>query len=595
MNLDRALVFALLLTGACSARSPEIARSPAPSPPPAPVVSTTPASPAPPPAAQRECPAVDLAALEPPPPARDPRVVDLGEVFPRDEVRVPGAATRSIDLGRERYSLHPGGGDPGFSVGVGLGFPALDADWVKGDVSPPLAAALDVWTTAGGAWMAQGRGALLLGERASVLRAVPPGDDGFALRCVTEARARALDLERVHDAAARDAAAQILALLEAHPPKNAAETLLLGCLLTDRTAPPRGEPASAKARSIQLLSRVASDVKAHRKLRAIAAEQVARLLDGAAQIAALRRVIALTDDPEQRIETLIKLADLAPGKRAELEKQLEQILVELARRPPSYRAAFTLAKLAKSRLDRGAFALARDAAAQCARETANDTFDTPDPWDCAPVLATALGELGGAARGAEVPLPFLGPLGLQIMREAKGRLDRDEARRAGELLVARLPMATEAPEALDLLISLSSDPQAKRSLLERRERDYGPGSGWLAAQRARLAVRNELPELERALTRLVQPTTELGSPPPTTEEQSRAELGQRLDQVIQGCEGELAASGREIALRIDTTGSLPRVTASGANVRLAACLTGVAVTRFRSVGPAKISVILSGE
>ncbi len=116
------------------------------------------------PAAPRECPAVDLAALEPRPPARDPRVVDLGEVFPRDEVRVSGAATRGIDLGRKLYPLHPGGGDPGFSGGVGLGFPALDADWVKGDVSPPLAAALDVWTTAEEAWMQQGRGALLLGS-----------------------------------------------------------------------------------------------------------------------------------------------------------------------------------------------------------------------------------------------------------------------------------------------------------------------------------------------------------------------------------------------------------------------------------------------
>ncbi len=177
----------------------------------------------------------------------------------------------------------------------------------------------------------------------------------------------------------RAAAAQILALLEAHPPTNAAETLLLGCLLADRTAHPRGEPSPAKARSIQLISRVASDAKAPRKLRAIAAEQLASLLDGAAQIAALRRVIALTDDPEQRVETLIKLADLAPGKPAELEKQLEQILVELARRPPSYRVAFTLAKLAQARLDRGAYALARDAATQCARETANDTFDSPIP------------------------------------------------------------------------------------------------------------------------------------------------------------------------------------------------------------------------
>lgn len=525
-------------------------------------------------------------------------MIDLAEVFPREEARAPGAATWVIDLGRRPYSRDPGSGDPGGVSGVGLGFPGLDSSWVKDDLSPPLAAALEVWSAAEQAWMEQTRGAYLLEQRANLLRAVPPGDEGFALRCAIAARTTALDLARAHDVAARDAAARLVALLDARAAKTVAERLLLGCLLADRTMHRVDAARPARARSLELLASVANDPRAPRRLRALAAEQVAGELDdsqGAARLAALRQVLALTSDPEQRIETLIKLADLAPRKPAEQEKQLEQILAELGRRPASYRAAIAWSKLARLRLDRGAFALARDAATQCARATSEDQLESPDPWGCAPLLADALDALGGASPGAEVPLSFLGPLAFQIMSRSIARLDRDEARRAGELLLARAPMAADAPQALDLLISLSSDAQARSALLARRERDSGPGSDWYAAQRARLAPSNALPELDKALSRLVQPPRHLGKPAPTTEEQRRAELTQRLEQVLRGCDRELAASGREITLRIDTTGSLPKATTVGANEKLAACLAGLAASSFRSVGPARISAVLFGE
>ncbi len=605
MNVDRALVFTLLLTGACSAGPPETARFPAKVAPSAPVIpspsvsaSVSLSASAPPPERDK-CPPVDLAALEPGPSFIDPRILDLAEVFPLKEIRAQGVAPRVIDLGRIPYERYPRGGDMAYGIGPGLGFPGLDPDLLKGDLSPRIAAEVGVWAAARTNWSEQLRGALLLEQRANLLRALPEKDDGLALRCATAARVRAQELGSAHDVAAREAATRIIALLEALTTKNAAETLLLGCLLTDRTARAHDEGRSSRARSIQLLQGLANDPKARRELRAHAAEQLAGLLyeasSGAARIAALRQVIALTRDPEQRVETLIKLASLAPGKPAEHEKQLEQILVELARRPADYRVAIALAELAQIRLERGAFALARDAAAQCARASNIEAHEASDPWGCAPLLASALAELGGAAPGTKVPLPFLGPLGLEIMHYAIDRLDRDEAQRAGDLLIWYVPEAAEGPQAMDLLISLTPDPGNQSGLRERRTRLYGPDSSWLVGQRARLAPTQDLPKLDQALERLVMPPSRLGTPPPIANEERRTELELRLAHIIQGCENELAASGREIPLRIDTTGSIPRASVSGASAKLGACLTRLTASRFRSVGPAKISVILFGE
>jgi hypothetical protein len=156
-------------------------------------------------------------------------------------------------------------------------------------------------------------------------------------------------------------------------------------------------------------------------------------------------------------------------------------------------------------------------------------------------------------------------------------------------------MAGEAPHVLDLLASIAADPQVASALRERRARDYGPGSAWLAAPRARLAPRNDAAHVERILTSLLEPADRPGTSPPKANDEVRVELLERVDQVIQGCESELAASRREIALRIDTTGSIPKATAPGAGVKVTACLERVVVTRFRSVGPAKIRVILDGS
>src|SRR5262249_2947071 len=133
-----------------------------------------------------------------------------------------------------------------------------------------------------------------------------------------------------------------------------------------------------------------------------AAEQTAsiylRVSEHVRGIAALQRVLVLTKDQDLKIETLIKIAALTDGSAAR-EKLLEQILAELDRGIGGYRVAQTLAQLAELRLERGAFALARDAAVRCALEVGDDFPEEPDPWSCASTLAQALGELGGAPQG----------------------------------------------------------------------------------------------------------------------------------------------------------------------------------------------------
>lgn len=597
MQLDRTLVFAALLTGACSAAPREIAPVPAKTAPAAAARPALESSAAP--RAYRECPRVDFAALEPLPAAPDPSTIDIAEVFPRDEMRAAGAKPATIDLGRATYERYPPSGDRGSSIGIGLGFPGVDPALVRGNLAPPVAAALEVWVAANSARNAELDDAYRLHQRENVLRAIPAENDGFTLGCATAARARAEETAGAREATARDAATKIMALSEAQPTRTAAETLLLGGLLASRAIHGREDEASPTfTRARELLSGLARDPSAPRELRARAAEQLASCSRGAKGsdelIAALRQVIAVTRDPELRVDTLIKLADVAPGTPAELEKQLEQILAELGHTPVDYRVADALAKLARVRLERGELAPARDAAVACARATGNENLDASDAWGCAPALADALAELGGAARGAEIPLWFLARVGPEIMSRAITRLDRDEARRVGELVLARLPMADEAPHVVDLLASITADPGVASALRERRARDYGPGSAWLAAQRAQLAPRNDLVQLEKAMKWLLDPADGPGTPPPKTTGELREELRMRVDQVTGGCQSELAASGREIALHIDTTGSIPKATTSGAKGALTACLERLVATRFRSVGPAKISVILAG-
>jgi hypothetical protein len=598
MQPHRTLVAVALFTGACSAAPQQAAHLP---PTTAPSASVVPARESPEPRVARDvCPPVDLAAIEARPTPPDLRVIDLAEVFPREEVRAPGAKPTTVELDRATYELHPASGDPGAGIGIGMGFPGLDPAWVRGSLSPPVAAAIDVWSAEIRATSEQERASLLLRRRQDVLAASPPVDDGVTLRCATANRARAQELMQAHEAAARDAAAQAVKLIEALPAPTAAERLALGALLVNRAIRGRedeGSPTFARAR--QVLSGLVGDANAASELRARAAEQLASCARGATagegMVPALQQVIALTRDPELRVDTLIKLADLTPGTPAELEKKLEQIVAELAHAAPDYRLADTQAKLARVRLERGELALARDAATACARATGNDDLGGSDTWGCAPLLADALAELGGATPGAEIPLWFVAPLGLELMSRAIERLDRDEARRAGELVLARLPMTDGAPHILDSLASIAADPKVASALRERRARDHGPGSAWLAAQRARLAPRNDVAHLEQILTSLLAPAALPGTPPPKTPDELRAELQQRVFLVVQGCENELATSGREITLRIDTTGSIPKATATGAGAVVTACLERRIVTRFRSVGPARIRVVLSGS
>jgi hypothetical protein len=512
---------------------------------------------------------------------------------------VAGAPVAVVDLGRQPFSRLRQSGVPRWSKGYGLGWQELDARWVDGQLSAGVVASFGAWIAERDASSDPRRLAYLLGRRVNLLRAVPPGDGGAALRCAASAAARAADAASAHEATAQQEAARLAGLLGALPALRAGDKMVLGVLLAKDTWGVRPVDASAVARPLGLFAEVEGDPRAGAELRARAAEQIAEIelrreVRMAQGVGALRRVIALTKDPDLRIETLVKLATLNEDDAAR-EKLLTGIVAEIDRRGHDWQLAEALGDLATLRLRRGAFEPARDAALRCALEVPKDFPDKPDPWGCAPTLAEALAELGGAPRGVEVPLPFLGPLSLAVMDQAIARHDRDEARRAGELLMARLSGAKEAPQVLDLLSSMTRDPEAKRALAERRGRDFGPGSAWLAAQRARLAPDHDLSDLDATLARLVEPSHLLVSPPPVGEEKRRAELLRRLEAVVYACERELAGAARDIALHVDTTRPVPVARADGARAAARVCLVRRAESHFRSVGPATIKVTLFPE
>ena len=208
---------------------------------------------------------------------------------------------------------------------------------------------------------------------------------------------------------------------------------------------------------------------------------------------------------------------------------------------------------------------------------------------CSEVLAWALFELGAPA-GVEVPLITLGPLALALMDEATGHYDREAARHVGELLLARAPLALEAPQVLERLKRLSSEPRMS-SLVEIAKRDYGDASPWLEAQRHRLAPQSDsLEQLEKALLAL-RPSGLGGKSSPREPPVLREELGLRASLSAEWCAHEFARTQKVSALsvRVDTTGSRPtiKVTPNG-NKPFVRCLERQAALFFRGLGPSRI-------
>ena len=180
------------------------------------------------------------------------------------------------------------------------------------------------------------------------------------------------------------------------------------------------------------------------------------------------------------------------------------------------------------------------------------------------------------------------------MRSALVRFDRDQARHVGQLLLARLPGAAEAPKVLDLLIALEVDERTKSALVARRERDFGRGSAWWVRHRSRLARKVAPDQLEARLGYLTASPRSLAwvKSAPTTVADQAVELKRRVALLFASCATEIAGVGRTIRVRIDTTGRTPAASVRGAGKNAAACLRRSVASRFRSVGPARIRVLI---
>jgi hypothetical protein len=539
---------------------------------------------------ERPCPAIDYAALEPEPRHPDARSLALTRVLQREEARAEVVAV-PVPFELEVVRVGRPAPPPKLGGGIGLGWMGLEASWVESTTSPEVEAPLAAWLAARATLGEHQRGSYLLDTRARYARSVDPPPAWGGLRCVEEAAARADREERSAKAATERAAEALRGVLAALPSRRPGDELLLGYLLEAKLPHPY-EPQDAE-RPIASFSKVADDDRLDRELRARAAEQLARVHgpQPEAFVRALEQVLSLTRDPELTVETLVKLADVAAlhGDDAKAEALRLRIIERLAAQEDDWRVAATLASLAQARLDRGAFTLARDDAARCARESAEAPPGDPDPWGCAPVLAEALAELAEAPAGVEVPLAFLGPLAIALMESALERHDHEQAERVGMLLLAELPEAAEAPAAIAMLMGIVQSDGERAALATKKAREYGPESAWAEQQRQRLAWEHEPAEVERMLQALIEPER---SPVvvrvPTKPLELTAELQARATMVAEVCADALAKQRRPVRIDVDTSGTTPVTTVRGARPAAAACLRRAAQSRFRSVGPVRI-------
>ncbi len=558
--------------------------------------------PAPAPADAAACAPLDVSSLEPAAPSPDGRTIALADVFPREEPRAGGEVARSVDVGVVTYDRVERG-DPGGALGYGMGWEGVSKRWPLDALRPEVAARFDRWLAAWSRIADAQREGYLLGRRTNRLVAAPPPDGGRSLACALRQKSDADARIAAATSEATREAGELTSLLEGAADETPAERFLLAYLSTDGVkARPEGEERATTERATSLLKRVAEDRAAPVELRARAFEQIAKLAQKLGQtervVDALGRALATTRDPDLAIETRIKLATLAddPRKReallADVVKALDQAPAGASRDPGAYRLAEALGDLSALELARGAFERARDDAARCAREVAYDFADDADPWGCAPTLATALAALGGGTKDIQVPLRFLSPLALALAEASRATFDRDEARRAGELALARLPEAKEAP-AIAAWIASTSPSAADASTATRRAL-VDPRSTWTLAQRARLAE-EDAPRVDAELASLVKPPAPLFPPPPPDESALSDELAARVRRAAETCRDAVAKVRGDISLRVDTTGPVAKVNVRGVDGAGARCLRTRGPSFFRSLGPTVVTAALRGE
>jgi hypothetical protein len=540
---------------------------------------------------EETCPPVDYAALEPDKRHPDTRTIALTRVFARPEPAkaAKGQAPR-VDLGElrvPRRSRDKGG------WGVSMGWEGLSAIWVDGTLRPSIAAPFADWDEGRRRYLDHQRGAYLLDTRVRYARSVAPPASWGSPRCLEAAAVEAKRAVQASEAEVLAKAEVLRAALEATERRSGGETLLLAILLADGRQHPLRE--GDDARSLALLREVMDDESVGREQRARAAEVSARLLQMRDEPikALLERVLQLTTDPVLKIETTIKLAALSRDA-AEREAMRVRIIAQLdalegRERRLDWRVANTLGDLADDRLGRGAYELAFADAARCARASAATFRRDPDPWGCAATLAEARVYVTTTPENVDVPLPFLGPLSLASMRVALRRYDRDEARRVGELLLAELPEAAQAPEVLVLLGAVASTDAAREAFAERLERDYVLDSAWAQAQRERLAWSHEPDDVERKLAQLRAPA-DAGLPAaPQTPSERDEELRRRAGGVIGACAALLDDPKRKVGVTVDTGPMPPKATIRGADRPAVDCLRREVGAWFRSLEPMRVS------
>jgi len=547
------------------------------------------------------CPAIDFAALEPVAPEPDARTVALSHVFEAREARPPNAKPKAAVPRFQLDPVHLQRRRPGPSSGWlgGMGWMGLNRAWVDGTIGPEVREPFEAWVAASEGLQASQRAGYLLFVRARYARSISPPAAWGGLRCTERA---ATELEQQTAAAERDmqrVANELRTALESVRSRSAGESMLLAVLLLDEVPFPRDPTMADVARPLEMLTALAKDPKVDRELRARAAEQVARAQSSSrskAFKAALQQVLRLTRDPELKVETLIKLAEIA-GSPREAEKLNTTIIRRLDAQGGGWQVARVLSTRAEQRLERGAFALALNDAARCARESPTEFPRNPDPWGCAPLLAEALAELARPPGDESVPLPFLGPLALASMKSALARYDHDQARRVGTLLLQRLPQAAEAPEVVSLLLALAVDAPDRAALEARQTRDYGPEGAWEATQHERLAWDHEPKALREQLAALTDAPRRHIVGVPESDQEFQRQLAARAVRVAEACKSRLGRPGQRIRIHVDTTGPTPKASVSGGGAAVARCTQRAVRAEFRSVGPARIDykVLLASD
>ncbi|NUP10821.1 MAG: hypothetical protein HOW73_32660 [Polyangiaceae bacterium] len=522
----------------------------------------------------------------PPPPreeqnSRDARPLPIRALYLHEEKRAPGARARRIDLG-DHYVDFIVAGDYASSTGIGFG-------WMDPGDSVPLTLDAEVderWK----AWNALKSARLKAFVEASAygneLETTTGDRAECARRGMEHARTRA---DALTDAAKR-AAAEIVGSLKHRPARTTSEKYVLATALDALDS-----LASGNAEALPLYAEVVADTRAPAALRAAAADFAASLTIGKTSdaITYLRVVDQLSDERDRRAYALLKIGQLAKDDREALEALTKAM--SLATSGPEGNRWNIACDAAQELSDRTMDDEALQPAIDCANEMAFVYPDDPDALLVAPVLARALVRRDRALpEKATIPMDYAGALGRALADEALDVHDYDRARHAARVGADLAPNSKEAPGLLHLLEDLETDPAVRTAIQERRDGQYGPDSAWFLQRVSELSgVPSPTPPTTvEERVRLLHDSGRTVSIPEVGSVAEKTELQDRASSAVTACARPIGSrTPKSIHLSIDTTGKLPRTTATP-DGPIARCIAKQAKRFFRSVGPARIDIDL---